>query len=92
MKVLGSLDLVNSGTAEAGGFTINYYLSADATLDPGDSLVGTRPAPLVPPDKRRSVDFSFSSSSPVSGMYLIASVTSTNPENGPDVVVAGPIP
>ena len=71
--VTGTLTVENEGSAKSKGAPIELYLSSDAVLYGGDSLV---PAKLkvgsVAPDAERAVAVEAEVAGPVGGMYLIA--------------------
>jgi hypothetical protein len=93
-QVSGTLKVTNFGSAAAAGFTLNYYLSADNQLDPGDALLGHNSVALGA-GQTKTMKFSFAKSGTLSGEYLIASLNTANPQNQADTstnVTVGQIP
>ncbi len=78
-RITGKLTVSNSGTAAAsGGFVVNYYLSADNQLDPGDKLLGSTKL-TIDSGQHRVLTYSFTPTGPVSGEYLIAQIVAPSP-------------
>ena len=74
----------NIGTAAAsGGYTVNYYLSADNQLDPGDNLLGQHEVDDRRPANIGCSAYAFTPTGAVSGEYLIAQMS---PEVRLDIV------
>jgi len=80
-----TLDIFNAGTAESrGSFKVKFYISNDATLGSGDTLVFTKTLKdkesegRIKPGNTVSVSGSVSVSSPTQGKYLIAYIDADN--------------
>ena len=80
-----TLDIFNAGTAESrGSFKVKFYISNDATLGSGDTLVFTKTLKdkesegRIKPGNTVSVSGSVSVSSPTQGKYLIAHIDADN--------------
>ncbi len=79
MRITGKLTVSNSGTAAAsGGFVVNYYLSADNQLDPGDKLLGSTKLTIAS-GQHRVLTYGFTPTGAVSGEYLIAQIVAPSP-------------
>ena len=92
--VTGTLQVTNFGTAAAAGFTVDYYLSADDQLDPSDTLIGHSALALAA-GQAKTIKFTHVLSDSVSGEYLIADISTANPQNEGDTstnVAASQIP
>ena len=78
-RITGKLTVNNSGTAAAsGGFVVNYYLSADNQLDPGDKLLGSTKLTIAS-GQHRVLTYGFTPTGAVSGEYLIAQIVAPSP-------------
>ena len=82
-QVTGTLQVKNFGTAAATGFSLSYYLSADNQLDPSDALLG-HGAIVLGAGQTKTSKFTFARSGTLSGGYLIAEITTLNPQNEAD--------
>ena len=93
-QVTGTLQVKNFGTEAAAGFTIKYYLSADNQLDPSDTPIGQSEVALGA-GQNKTMKFSFAKNESLSNEYLIASISTPNPQNEGDTstnVAVGQIP
>ncbi len=78
-RITGKLTVSNSGTAAAsGGFVVNYYLSADDQLDPGDKLLGSTKLTIAS-GQHRVLTYAFTPTGAVSGEYVIAQIVAPSP-------------
>ena len=82
-QVTGLLQVKNFGTEAAASFTIKCYLSADDQLDPSGTLVG-QSAVALGAGQTKTMKFSFAKKESVSNEYLIASISTPNPQNEAD--------
>ena len=80
-----TLDIFNAGIVESrGGFTVKFYVSADATLGSGDTLVFTKTLKdtysegRIKPGNTVNVSGSVTVASPTQGKFLIAHIDSDN--------------
>lgn len=92
--VTGNLDVVNQGTAAGSGFTVKFYLSDSAVLGSDATFLGQKGVSLGVGAKT-TLKFTFKPSGAVSGKYLIANITSRNPQNEANTAnntAAGQIP
>lgn len=92
--VTGTLQVTNFGSAAAAGFTVDYYLSADDQLDPSATLIGHSALALAA-GQAKTIKFNHVLSDTVSGEYLIADISTPNPQNEADTstnVAASQIP
>jgi hypothetical protein len=72
-RITGVLSVRNDGSASSQGVPIALYLSSDAALDAGDSLLAVpRSVGGVAPGATRTVKVSFTRAGSVAGQYLIA--------------------
>jgi hypothetical protein len=85
--ITGKLLVSNLGSAPSTGYIVNYYLSPDNQLEPGDTQLGSAKL-AVGGGQQKIFTFNFSPSAPVSGEYLIAAISPNNP---PDEVNASNI-
>jgi hypothetical protein len=78
-RITSKLTVINSGTAAAsGGFIVNYYLSADDQLDPGDKLLGSTKLTIAS-GQHRVLTYGFTPTGAVNGEYLIAQIVAPSP-------------
>lgn len=80
-----TLDIFNAGTAQSrGSFKVKFYISADATLGSGDTLVFTKTLKdsdsegRIKPGNKVNISGSVTVASPTQGKRLIAHIDSEN--------------
>ncbi len=61
----------NDGALASGASTTTFYLSADATIDPSDVLLGSRAAPALAPGEASTVTTTFTVPAWLSGIYRV---------------------
>lgn len=92
--VTGNLDVINQGTAAGSGFAVKFYLSDSAVLASDATFLGQKGVSLGV-GAQRTLKFAFRPVGAVSGKYLIANITSRNPQSEANTAnnsAAGQIP
>ncbi len=97
-KLNGVLRVENIGDKKAKASKVKFYLSSDATLDGGDSLLKTRPVAQLKPGKAEKIKLkkTLTLGQTTSGKFVIAVVDANDDvvesDETDDVAVFGPLP
>jgi hypothetical protein len=78
----GQLTINNNGAGATGKFIITFYLSEDNVYDGGDLPIGeSKKVSNVSPGRSKTIAFTYKSTDPLSGKYLIAVIDSADTVN-----------
>ena len=85
-KITGRLQLMNEGSGGGGKFKVSYYLSDGPTIDGSARSLGTKEVDAPQAETSATSSFSFTSTSVVSGKYLVAQIAPGNPSQ-PSILI-----
>ena len=94
-KLKGRLTVTNLGSMKAKKSVTRYYLSNDAVLDPGDTILKESKIGKIKAGKSKTINFRYKFSGNISGKYLIAvldiyeNIGETDEKN--NITVYGPV-
>jgi len=92
-KLSGTRRIQNYGSLNSRSTRVTSYLSTDALLDSGDTLLGTQSVGSIAPSRSNNRSFSFTLASSPSGQFLINSITPPSGDPGiADKVCVASIP